>query len=93
MVGGGALLCCAGGGVVSGGGVAGAAGSGVVTLGVGGWSAGRLLQPPSKATDMAAPSNSREVLVREVIIFSFQLREKIRPLRRPAVPSMLVIIE
>jgi len=67
VVGGGALLCCAGGGVASGGVVAGAAGSGVVTLGVGGWSAGRLLQPPSKATDMAAPSKSREVRDREAI--------------------------
>lgn len=79
MVGGGALLFWAGGAVVSG------ELDGVVTLGVGGWSAGRLLQPPSKASDMAAPSKRREVGV--VIIFPFNTGRKFRPSRRPVVPS------
>jgi len=69
VVGGGALLFWAGGVVVSG------WLDGVVTLGVGGWSAACLLQPPSKASDAAAPSKRREVRV--VIIFSFQREEKI----------------
>lgn len=71
MAGGGALLFWAG-GVVAGadaGAVVSDGLDGVVTLGVGGWSAGCLLQPPSKASDMAAPSKRREVRV--VIIFPF----------------------
>jgi hypothetical protein len=78
----------AGGGVVSAGGVAGAgvaAGVVVDSDGVAGWSAGRLLQPPSSASATAAP-NTTLAKFRVVISLSFRLKEKVRQRRPPPVP-------